>query len=86
MRAVRAMLCDWAFWLYLGVMFLTLVCLGFLWRQNRELMNTHRMSQRILAAILRRNAIADQEHRLIENQIQELERLKDARDMTETTR
>jgi hypothetical protein len=74
MRAVKAMVRDWSFWLYLGFLLLMLTGVGLQSSQHRDLMEVHRHCLRTLEAASSRNAIADQEHRLMKREIQALER------------
>jgi hypothetical protein len=86
MRAAKAMMRDWSFWLYLGLMLVMLASVGLLSSQHRELMDAHHHCLRSLETVLSRSAIADQEHRLMEREIQALERREEAPRTTGETR
>jgi hypothetical protein len=65
---------DWSFWLYLGFMLVMLASVGLLSSRHRDLMGAHRRCLRALETMLSRNAVADQEQRLLEREIEVLER------------
>jgi hypothetical protein len=78
MKAMKAMVHDWSFWLYLSFLLMMLASVGLLSSQQRELMGVHHYCLRTLQTLVNRSAIADQEHRSIEREIQALERREEA--------